>query len=81
MPIPLLMVILFVVALMVTTWILQGRVVKLTFMLGSSSLTALCFLSAWYAWAEPPQSIAWTTGWILGGLLTGILTFSRYQRP
>jgi hypothetical protein len=76
-----LIVFLFVVVLLPTTWASRGSLAKSTFMLISVALAALCLLGAWYAWAEPPRSIPWTTGYILCGVLMGSLAFLRYRRP
>jgi di/tricarboxylate transporter len=81
MPILLLIVFLLLVVLLATTWISRGNPAKSAFILISLSLAALCLLGAWYAWAEPPRSIPWTTGYLLCSVLVGTLAFLRYQRP
>ena len=81
MSITLAIVSLLFIPLLAGLWASKGGIAKSVFILLSLSLVALCLLAAWYAWAEPPRSIPWTTIYLFFGTFFGALAFFRCRRP
>ena len=63
----------------VTLWGLFTRRQSAVFGVTAALFAFITGLGAWYSWAEPPQSVAWTTGYGLACLL-GCATANRHLR-
>jgi hypothetical protein len=68
-----------IAAFCVTLWGLFTRRKSAAFGVTAALFAFTTGLGAWYSWAEPPQSVAWTTGYGLACLL-GCATANRHLR-